>query len=424
MMGKLTAHEFAHGGPSFDLPWPPARNPWNPSRFTGGSSSGSAAAVAAGFVLGALGSDTGGSIRGPACLSGIAGLKPSYGLVSRAGVIPNSYSLDHCGPMAWTVEDCALMLQIMAGHDPADPGSSSRQVPDYRTALDGDIRGLRIGVVRHFGEQDSKVDGSLATALEQAIAVLKGLGAEVEDCRMRPLQDYRDVKMVIGEVELFSLHHHNLVERPGEFGVDFLGRTLPACLFQGADYVNAQRERRRMIGEMSPLYERYDALVSVGLGPAPLLQPHDTLQFWRNSNVTTPFNVTGGPALALCCGFSADDLPLGLQIAGRPHDDATVLRVGHAYEQATRWRAKRPVARELEARRHPLQAQDGPAVIQGEPKLDTIAADAVRRAGLTLNDEQMARVRAAAPYVLQIGRRLRGRRDWAHEPASVFMLGH
>jgi aspartyl-tRNA(Asn)/glutamyl-tRNA(Gln) amidotransferase subunit A len=148
LTGKLATHEFAHGGPSFDLPWPPARNPWNREHSTGGSSSGSGAAVAAGFVPAALGSDTGGSIRGPAALCGIVGLKPTYGLVSRSGVYANSFSFDHAGPMTWTVEDCAIMLQAIAGHDPKDPASATRPVPDYRTALTGDIKGLRIGVVR------------------------------------------------------------------------------------------------------------------------------------------------------------------------------------------------------------------------------------------------------------------------------------
>ncbi|MGZ5138713.1 MAG: amidase, partial [Burkholderiales bacterium] len=154
LIGKLATHELANGGPSFDLPWPPARNPWNTEHFTGGSSTGPAAAVAAGFLPAALGTDTGGSIRIPAALCGVTGLKPTYGLVSRTGVIPHSFSLDHCGPLAWTVEDCAIMLQVIAGHDPLDPVSADRPVPDYRAALNEDIRGLRIGVVRHFWEED------------------------------------------------------------------------------------------------------------------------------------------------------------------------------------------------------------------------------------------------------------------------------
>src|SRR5437870_2854656 len=154
LLGKLATHEMAHAGPSFDLPWPPARDPWNLAHFTGGSSSGSGAALAAGLLPASLGSDTGGSIRGPASFCGITGLMPTYGLVSRAGVLPNSFTFDHCGPMARTVEDCALLLQAIAGYDPLDAGSIEQKVPDYRAALAGDLKGLRIGVLRHYWEED------------------------------------------------------------------------------------------------------------------------------------------------------------------------------------------------------------------------------------------------------------------------------
>jgi aspartyl-tRNA(Asn)/glutamyl-tRNA(Gln) amidotransferase subunit A len=171
LLGKLATHEFAHGGPSFDLPWPPARNPWHLEHFTGGSSSGSGAAVAAGLAAFALGSDTGGSIRGPSSHCGLAGLMPTYGLVSRAGVIPNSYTFDHCGPMAWTVEDCAIVLQALAGHDLADAGSVAVQIPDYRKALTNDIRGLKIGALRHYWEEDLPAHEDLRRAMDEAIEV-------------------------------------------------------------------------------------------------------------------------------------------------------------------------------------------------------------------------------------------------------------
>src|SRR3984893_16303709 len=154
LLGKLSTHECAHGGPSFDLPWPPARNPWNLAHFTGGSSSGSAAGVAAGWMPAALGTDTGGSVRIPAALCGTVGLKPTYGLVSRYGIMPNSFTYAHAGPLTWTVEDCAIVLQALAGHDGKDPASASRPVPDYRSALTGDIKGLRFGVLRHLHETD------------------------------------------------------------------------------------------------------------------------------------------------------------------------------------------------------------------------------------------------------------------------------
>src|SRR6266853_5583566 len=179
VMGKLATHEFAFGGPSFDLRWPPARNPWDTSRFTGGSSSGTGAAVAAGLVLGGTGSDTGGSIRGPAAYCGLAGLKPTYGRISRAGILPLAFSLDHAGPMAWTAEDCAIMLQAMAGYDAGDPASANRPVPDYRAALSGDVKGLRIGLIRHFYENDNPTDEPTRQGIAAAVKTFEDLGCSV-----------------------------------------------------------------------------------------------------------------------------------------------------------------------------------------------------------------------------------------------------
>src|SRR5437016_14656402 len=190
VMGKLATHEFAFGGPSFDLPWPPARNPWDTTRFTGGSSSGTGASVAAGLVLGGTGSDTGGSIRGPAAFCGLAGIKPTYGLISRMGILPLAFSLDHAGPMAWTAEDCAILLQAMAGHDPADPGSANRPIPDYRAGLGGEVKGLRIGLVRHFYDRDNEADPATRPAIEGAAKTLEGLGCSVRDITLSPLADW------------------------------------------------------------------------------------------------------------------------------------------------------------------------------------------------------------------------------------------
>src|SRR5437899_11507191 len=181
LLGKLATHEMAHAGPSFDLPWPPARNPWNLAHFTGGSSSGSGAAVASGMVPLALGSDTGGSIRGPASLCGVVGLMPAFGLVSRAGVITNSYTFDHCGPLPRTVEDCALTLQALAGYDPKDAGSVRRTIPSYREALGQDLRGLKIGVLRHHWEKDIPASDDVKKAMDAALDVLRRLGAELEE---------------------------------------------------------------------------------------------------------------------------------------------------------------------------------------------------------------------------------------------------
>ena len=237
LLGKLATHEMAHAGPSFDLPWPPARNPWNLAHFTGGSSSGSGAAVASGMVPLALGSDTGGSIRGPASLCGIVGLMPTFGLVSRAGVITNSYTFDHCGPLARTVEDCALALQALAGYDPKDAGSLRRTIPSYREALGENLRGLKIGVLRHHWEKDIPASDDVKKAMDAALDVLRRLGAELTDCHVRPLASYFDVKIIIAESEIFSVHQKNLIARPKDFGADFRSRVLPSVLFTANDYV-------------------------------------------------------------------------------------------------------------------------------------------------------------------------------------------
>ncbi len=424
LSGKLATHEFAHGGPSFDLPWPPARNPWNREHFTGGSSSGSGAAVAAGFVPAALGSDTGGSIRGPAALCGIVGLKPTYGLVSRCGIYANSFSFDHAGPMTWTVEDCAIVLQAIAGHDPNDPASAVRPVPDYRAALTGDIKGLRIGVVRHLHEDDCAVTQEVSAALKAAFAVLRSLGAALGEVRLRPAQDYYDVKVTIAESELLAVHEAALRTRPSDFGEDFLGRVLPAVLISGRDYVQAQRERRRMLAEMEPVYADFDVLVTATAGAAaPRLGAWRTLEFWKRPSLTTPFNVSGGPALAQCIGFSSNGLPLSMQVVGRPFDDATVLRVAHAYEKATPWRTKRP-------RLQP--GAEFSTAVPPVPDLESAEIDAATRervavacraARLTLSDRQSETACAAAPYVIAMTNRLYRDRAYNEEPANIFQFG-
>jgi aspartyl-tRNA(Asn)/glutamyl-tRNA(Gln) amidotransferase subunit A len=425
LLGKLATHEFAHGGPSFDLPWPPARNPWNLEHFTGGSSSGPGGAVAAGLVPGALGTDTGGSIRTPACYCGLTGLKPTYGLVSRVGVMPNSFTFDHCGPMTWTVEDCAIMLQAIAGHDPGDPASSDRPVPDYRSTLHGDLRGVRIGVVRHFWEEDLKISEELLQATEAALTTFERLGARLEVTRLRPLQDYHDVKTVISLSELFSIHHDDLINRPGDFGEDFLGRGgLAGCLFQAGDYVQAQRVRRRMLEQILPLYEKFDILVSAGAGPAPRLDAHRTVSFWEKPAMFSPFSVLGGPALIVCCGFSTGGLPLGLQIAGRPFDEQTVFKAGHAYEQATEWRSRRPALSPGREQPRVIPPAADPLRHDVTGRIRQTANTLAMQAGLQLTDSQFAQLARAAPYALEMVRRIRYDRDRAEEPASAFHFGN
>ena len=419
LLGKLQTHEFAHGGPSFDLPWPPARNPWHLEHFTGGSSSGSGAALAAGLIPASLGSDTGGSIRGPASFCGLAGLMPTSGLVSRAGVIPNSFTFDHCGPMARTVEDCAILLQAIAGYDANDAGSIAHEIPDYRSALDSGIKGMKIGVLRHYWEKDLPAHPDLARAMDAAIEVFTKLGARVEDCRTRPMQDSFDTKVIIAESELYSIHYDNLKARPGDFGRDFLGRVLPACLFQSSDYVQASREHRRIVAEMRPLYDKYDVLLTAGFGPAPRLDAHKTSNFWQKTNVFTPSNVTGGPSLVLPNGVS-NGLPLGMQIIGRPFDEAAVLRVGHAFQQATDWHVRRPhlVAGAPQPKLTPKGNEPVAADVDAATR-DFILRTA-QRAGLKLNDYQTAILLETAPFALAMAERNRKTRDRMAEPALVF----
>jgi aspartyl-tRNA(Asn)/glutamyl-tRNA(Gln) amidotransferase subunit A len=252
--------------------------------------------------------------------------------------------------------------------------------------------------------------------MEAALDVLRGLGASVEDTRIRPMQDYYDVKVTIAESELFAIHASELRARPQDFGRDFRGRVLPACLMSGADYVNAQRERRVMLAQMAPLYEKYDVLVTAGVyGPAGRLGVHRTVAFWEKPSIATPFNVTGGPALAQCIGFSEDGLPLSMQIVGRPFDEATVLRAAHAYEQATPWRNTRP---DVGAAGPLAEAPAEP------PSLDKAYRDrvtaAVAQAGLSLSDEDFAQILAAAPHVEAMVGRLRRKRGYGEEPGNTF----
>jgi aspartyl-tRNA(Asn)/glutamyl-tRNA(Gln) amidotransferase subunit A len=422
LLGKLSTHEFAHGGPSFDLPWPPARNPWNRDYFTGGSSSGSGAAVAAGLAMAALGSDTGGSIRNPAGLCGLIGLKPTYGLISRSGVYTNSFSYDTAGPMTWTAEDCAILLGVIAGHDVKDPASAVYAVPDYRAALSGGVKGLRIGVLRHLYETDVESPAVAKTAIEAALEVFRSLGAVVEDAHVRPAMDYYDVKIVGAESELYAVHEPALRRRLSDFGEDFLGRSLGALLFSGIDYVQASRERRAMIAEMAPLYHRYDLLVTLGPGPAPRLDAHQTINFWRRASLTTPFNVLGGPAVAQCVGFTPGGLPLSMQIVGRPFDEATVLRAAAAYETATAWRARRPVLDPDAVYSTELPAVPAPEKASiGQSERDEIAS-ICRRAGLTLNERHFEQLCATAPYIQAMTGRLNRTRAFYEEPSSIFVM--
>jgi aspartyl-tRNA(Asn)/glutamyl-tRNA(Gln) amidotransferase subunit A len=340
MLGKLITHEFAWGIQSPGHRFKPARNPWNLDHIPGGSSSGSGAALAAGLCVGALGTDTGGSIRGPASFSGIAGLKPTYGRCSRAGVATLSWTLDHTGPMARSVEDCAYLLQTLAGHDPLDPASSRAPVADYVGTLGQSIRGLRIGVVRDYFFDGA--DAEVVTAFESSMAALRGLGADVRDVTIPSIWDAPSF-MVIMASEAFAYHERDLRERPELYGDLLRERLMSGGLYTGAEYVQAMRLRERLRHEMLDVLRTVDLLATpTSPKPAPTFATMwDTSLGFPRSN-TPPFNLSGLPALALPCGFAAAGLPLSLQLAGRPFDEATVLRAGHAYQQTTDWHRRRP----------------------------------------------------------------------------------
>ena len=343
VLGKLATHEFAFGGPSFDLPWPPARNPWDTTRFTGGSSSGTGASVAAGLVLGGTGSDTGGSIRGPAALCGIAGIKPTYGLISRAGILPLAFSLDHAGPMAWTAADCAIMLQAMAGHDPADPGSANRPVPDYRKALTGDVKGLRVGLVRHFYMRDNEANEATRQGIEIAAKKFEEMGASVREITLSPLEEWAACGMIIMLAEGYAIHEDNLRRRFTDFGAAFRDRMAIAGLITGADYVQALRRRRELVDEFGRAMADLDVLMTAAApSEAPPIDAVSKFAIFDRPLLTMPFNVTGSPAMSVCCGYTESGLPLAFQITGKRFDDAIVLRVADAYERATPWRDRRP----------------------------------------------------------------------------------
>jgi len=343
LMGKLTTHEFADGGPSFDLPSPPARNPWNTDHFTAGSSSGTGAAVASGMILCGIGTDTGGSIRGPAAYCGIAGLKPTYGLVSRAGVAPAAFSLDHIGPMAWNAEDCAIMLQALAGHDPRDPASADRPIPDYAAVLGGGIKGAKIGVIHHFHETDHKVADSTQRGIDAAIATFRDLGGEIREVQLSPLQDWVACGTLISIVERATAYEEWAQTRLADFGDRMRTRLMLGAFVSGVDYVQAVRRRRELRAELKAAMADLDVVVTaVFPGEAPKIEAVPRWDTFQPPGFMMPFNVAGYPAMSICSGFGAQGLPVAIQLVGKPFQEATVLRIADAFEKATPFRNRRP----------------------------------------------------------------------------------
>jgi aspartyl-tRNA(Asn)/glutamyl-tRNA(Gln) amidotransferase subunit A len=342
-MGKLSTHEFAIGGPSFDLPWPPARNPWNRDHFCGGSSSGSGAATAAGFLPFALGTDTGGSVRNPASMCGVVGIKPTYGLVSRRGVIPLAFSLDHVGPLTRTVRDNALVLELIAGHDPLDPGSADVRVESPTRDLEHGVAGLRIGVIRHFYARDMQADPEMTAGIDAAVMKLADLGARVREVETAPLGEYVACNRVILTSEAFAVHENWMRERPQDYGALARERLMSGAFVRAADYVNATRLRRKLADGFHALFEDVDVVVTASsMDPACRIDDPAAVEYTYARQARAPFNVTGSPALSVPAGFSRNGLPLSIQLVGKPFDEGLVYRVAHAYERATGWVERHP----------------------------------------------------------------------------------
>jgi aspartyl-tRNA(Asn)/glutamyl-tRNA(Gln) amidotransferase subunit A len=343
LLGKLALHEFATGGPTLDLPWPPARNPWNPDLHPGGSSSGSAVALATGMVPAALGTDTGGSVRNPATVCGLIGMKPTSGAVSLAGVFPLCASLDHVGTMTRTVEDNAILLAAIAGYDAADPVSAPQPLGDSLAGLRRGLKGLTIGVIEHFYAEDASANPEQVAALERALAVLRDLGATVRPIRLPPLAHWVGCGRTIHRREAYALHECDLRERPQDYAPITRRKLTAGATVTAADYAQAQHDRVRLNQGFADAMRGCDVAVTLSALELPcrLDDPEAiTRTYERHSRM--PFNLTGTPAIAVPTGFSLDGLPLGMQIAGLAFDEPVVYRVAFAYCDATRWGERRP----------------------------------------------------------------------------------
>ena len=344
LLGKLGMHEFAFGGPSVDAPFPAVRNPWNVAHIPGGSSSGSGAAVAAGLCYGALGSDTGGSIRTPSSHCGIVGIKPTYGRVSRYGVVPLSWSLDHAGPMARSVEDCALLLQAIAGYDAKDPASANVRVPDFSAGLKDGIKGLRVGVPRAgWFDENKGTDSETEAAFNQSLKVLQALGATILEIDGHPFSVARKANQTILISEAYAYHEKTLQSTPEKIGSSARRRILEGAFITAADYITALRARTVLNEQIRANFSRVDVFATPSAPrPPEAFETMDPNEGNLRPSFTNPFNLTGLPAISVPCGFTQGELPSGLQIVAQPFEESLALRVAYTYEQATEWHKRRP----------------------------------------------------------------------------------
>jgi aspartyl-tRNA(Asn)/glutamyl-tRNA(Gln) amidotransferase subunit A len=337
-------HEWALGATNINRYFPSPRNPWDTSRITGGSSGGSGAAIAAGLCFGTLGSDTGGSIRIPASLCGVTGLKPTYGRVSLRGVVPLSWSLDHAGPLARTALDCALILQAIAGYDALDPGSVDRPVDDYVAGIDGSVRGLRIGMAESYFFDAEFVAGEVGESVRSAIGELASQGAQVRSVEMSDIIRSARANGTILIADAAAYHDETIREHPDDIQDTVLARLQNGANVSGPVYARARRTQAEFKAELRRLFRDVD-LLAMPATPvtAPVLPEGDSVPasstLTRN---TGPFNLAGLPAISVPCGFSSEGLPIGLMLVGREWEEALVLRAAHAYQRATDWHTRRP----------------------------------------------------------------------------------
>lgn len=341
ILGKLNLHEIALGVTNENSYYGDCLNPWGENHISGGSSGGAGVALAAGLCFGALGTDTGGSIRIPASLCGVVGLKPTRGRVSLRGIIPLSWSLDHAGPMARRVRDVAILYQVIAGYDPSDPFSVNMPVEDVLANLAQGVQGWRVALAKDAYFED--VDPEVLEAVQQAAIDFEGLGAQVTEVPFPGANEAAQLNALITQSEAAAFHSDRLASQPEDFGEDVLRRLETGAAFSAFENILARGAQPVLRRQFERFFENFDILLTPTTPfPAPLLGGDAVARARQLTRFTAPFNLTGFPALSLPCGFNRDGLPLGLQIISSPWAEAAVLRAGQAYEQATEWHLRQP----------------------------------------------------------------------------------
>ena len=422
LVGKHNTWEFGTGTGEIaeDLLFPLARNPWDLARYTGGSSTGTGPSVAAGTAMFGMASDTGASIRVPAAANGVFGLKPTYGRVSRAGILPNTFSFDAPGPIARSAADIAAVMEVAAGHDPDDPTTADRAVPRYSEAAGRGVAGLSIGLVRGFGDGPLDVDDEVAAALEAVAEVLQAEGARIVECRVPfPMAEYRRIMRLVGGSESLAIHHDDFVHHHGDMGVALREKFLGAAGITAVEFLAASRSRRRMAETTAEALSAFDAV----LAPAPVrtvprFDEPEAMVAYVMGATTVWCNVTGHPAVSIPAGFDGAGLPIGVQVVGSYFDEATILAVADAHQRATEWSTRRPTLGGVSVAPIPRPAGGG------EPAMSVAEAEyAGRRLGLVEDgDGIIDRLRALAGDTMTAAAPLADPLPWSLEPSQVFTV--